>query len=101
VRARPAAEVAAAGGWAEREVCQEQDRAPLGCVPAAAAAGVGPVAVACHPSGGIKVVWMPCVALGLGPAAALCGPPVLSCVVGRGRFGEGLGVSAPRAVGNA
>jgi len=41
------------------------------------------------------VVWMPCVALGLGPAAALCGPPVLSCVVGRGRFGEGLGVSAP------
>jgi len=40
---------------------------------------------------------MPCVALGLGPAAALCGPPVLSCVVGRGRFGEGLGVTAPRA----
>jgi len=34
-------------------------------------------------------------------AAALCGPPVLSCVVGRGRFGEGLGVSAPRALGNA
>jgi len=40
------------------------------------------------------------VALGLGPAAALCGPPVLSCVVGRGRFGEGLGLTAPRAVGN-
>ncbi|PAN46645.1 hypothetical protein PAHAL_9G201200 [Panicum hallii] len=44
--------------------------------------------MACNPSGGIKVVWMPRVALGSGPAAALCGPPVPSCVVGCGALAK-------------
>ncbi|PUZ38434.1 hypothetical protein GQ55_9G196200 [Panicum hallii var. hallii] len=57
--------------------------------------------MACNPSGGIKVVWMPRVALGSGPCGCTLRPARSKLRSGLRRLGEGLGVSAPRAVGNA
>ncbi|CAN6310592.1 unnamed protein product [Urochloa humidicola] len=57
--------------------------------------------MACHPSGGIKVVRMPGVALGPGPSAALCGPPVPSCVVGCGAMVKASASQHLERVGNA
>jgi hypothetical protein len=39
--------------------------------------------------------------MGLGLLSRFRGPPVLSCVVGCGRFGKGMAVPVPTVTGNA